>query len=95
MFEFWNRLGRGARLGLAGGATAIVLMTVVLGWWLLHPNYQVLFSDLKPQDAAAMTAELDRLKIPYRFSDSGNALMSSAIWTLNAVVDPVLLKVTR
>jgi hypothetical protein len=28
-------------------------------------------------------------------SDSGNALMSSSTWTLKAVVEPVLLKVTR
>ncbi len=43
--------------------------TAVLAFVLLRPDYQVLFADLTVQDAAAMTAELDRLKVPYAISD--------------------------
>ena len=39
---------------------------------MLDPNtVQVLFADLTPQDMAAMTAELDRQKLPYILSDAG------------------------
>lgn len=75
MNAFWQRLSNGARTGLIGGTMAIVLLTAVLGWWLLRPDYQVLFADLKPQDASAMTTELERLKIPYKISDSGSAIL--------------------
>jgi flagellar M-ring protein FliF len=67
-----EKFGVGGRLGLVAGAALIVLATVVAGFWLLRTDYQVLFADLTPQDAGAMTAELDRLKIPYTLSDQGN-----------------------
>ncbi|MFY7940151.1 MAG: flagellar M-ring protein FliF, partial [Burkholderiaceae bacterium] len=35
----------------------------------------MLFSDLKPQDAGAMTAELERLKVPYQVADNGTAIL--------------------
>lgn len=75
MTEFWEGLGRGARTSLIAGLIAIVLGTAALAWWLLRADYQVLFSDLKPQDAAAMSAELDKLKIPYRFDEAQGALL--------------------
>ncbi|WCM91111.1 flagellar M-ring protein FliF [Acidovorax sp. NCPPB 2350] len=75
MISFWEGLGRSARTGLIAGLIAIVLMTVALAWWLLRADYQVLFADLKPQDAAAMTAELEKLKIPYQFDESHGAIL--------------------
>lgn len=75
MTEFWEGLGRTARAGLVAGLAAIVLGTAALAWWLLRADYQVLFSDLKPQDAAAMSAELDKLKIPYQFDEGQGALL--------------------
>lgn len=69
MNSIWESMGRrfgaAGRIGLLAGATFIVLATAVAGYWLLRTDYQVLFADLAPQDAAAMTAELDRLKVPY------------------------------
>lgn len=75
MTGFWQTLSRSARAGLLAGFLAIVLLAGLMGWWLLRPSYQVLFGDLKPQDAAAMTAELDRLKIPYRLGEGGDAIL--------------------
>lgn len=76
--SFWDsladRFGRAGRTGLVAGAALIVVLTVVAGFWLTRPDYQVLFAELTPQDTAAMTAELDRQKIPYVLSDQGEAL---------------------
>ena len=63
----------GARIGLVIGAAIIVAATVVAGWFLMRPDYQVLFADLSPQDVAAMTGELDRLKVPYVVGDADDA----------------------
>ena len=63
----------GARIGLVVGALAIVAGTAVAGYFLMRTDYQVLFSDLSPQDVAAMTGELDKLKVPYVIGDSGDA----------------------
>lgn len=75
MKDFWEGLGRSARTGLVTGIVAIVAMTLALAWWLLRGDYQVLFSELKPQDASAMIAELDKLKIPYRFDEASGSIM--------------------
>ena len=73
--NFWNGLGRGARAGLVAGTVSIALATAAMGWWALRADYQVLFAELSPQDAAAMTAELERLKVPYRLADEGASIL--------------------
>ena len=75
MSDFWQTLSRTARVGLVTGMVAIVLLLAGATWWLLRTDYQVLFSDLKPQDAGAMTAELERLKVPYRVADNGATIL--------------------
>jgi len=75
MIAFWEGLSRSARTGLIAGLLGIVLMTAALAWWLMRADYQVLFADLKPQDATAMTAELEKLKIPYRFEESNASIL--------------------
>jgi flagellar M-ring protein FliF len=75
MSDFWKALSRAARVGLVVGVVTIVLLLAGATWWLLHTDYQVLFSDLKPQDAGAMTAELERLKVPYQVADNGTAIL--------------------
>lgn len=67
-----------SRLGFSIGAILIVLATVATGFWLLRTDYQVLFADLTPQDAATMTAELDKMKQPYRLSGAGNTILVPA-----------------
>ncbi|MDQ0086094.1 flagellar M-ring protein FliF [Variovorax boronicumulans] len=73
--NFWQALTRRARIGFIGGALAIALATAAVAWWVFHAEYQALFTDLKPQDAQAMTTELERLKIPYRLGDSGTSIL--------------------
>jgi len=78
MWAFWESLSRGARASLLTGVVLISVVLGAIGWWALRTEYQVLFSDLRAQDAQAMTAELDRLKIPYRLADSGTAILVDA-----------------
>ncbi len=75
MSAFFHSLGIRARFALLSGVTLIVLGVAAAGWWLLKPDYQVLFSELKPQDSAVMAAELDKLKIPYHVEDGGATLL--------------------
>lgn len=72
--DIMTNLNSRARWGLAAGAVAVLAATVAAAW-LLRTDDQVLFADLKPQDAALMAAELDRQKIPYRVSNDGSTLL--------------------
>jgi flagellar M-ring protein FliF len=48
---------------------------LTLAWRVLTPDYQVLFSDLDAQDAAAIVAELERLKVAHRLQDDGRTVL--------------------
>lgn len=72
---FWAQLRGAARVGFVVGAVLIVAATAVLGWWALRTDYQVLFADLSAQDAAAMTHELDQMKLPYRLGEDGTTIL--------------------
>lgn len=82
---FWQGLSRAARTGFVAGVTVILLVTAAGAWWLLRTDYQVLFADLKPQDAQAMTTELEQMKIAYRLVDGGSSIL----------VDSALVPATR
>lgn len=71
----WTGLGHRARIGVVGGAILIIAMTIGLGVWAYRADYQVLFADVPARDAAAMTAELDRMKVPYQLDDGGNTIL--------------------
>lgn len=73
--DMWITLGRGARLALIAGVTIILLVLAGATWLLLRTEHAVLFSELRAQDAAVMTAELDKLKVPYALADNGTTLL--------------------
>jgi flagellar M-ring protein FliF len=75
MMENWRNLGTGARSGVLAGLLLIALLVGSLAWWVYRPDYQVLFADLAPADAAAMTAELDKLKTPYQLGGDGHTIL--------------------
>lgn len=76
--------------------TAVAIGIAVLGAlmatiWLLgfHRPYVVLFSDLRPVDAATIVADLDKRKTPYRLDKGGTTILVPA-----KLVDATRLSVT-
>lgn len=57
------------------GAVGIVLAMSWVAWWLLRTDDAVLFTDLRPQDASTIAAELEKQKIPYAVADDGATLL--------------------
>ncbi|ROH85902.1 flagellar M-ring protein FliF [Pseudomethylobacillus aquaticus] len=75
MNKQWGQMSSLKRSGLVLGLLLVVLAFAVGTYWLLQEDYQTLFSDLNPQDAAAMVAELDRLKVPYKLANDGMTIL--------------------
>lgn len=72
---WWNALTLRARAGLLVAATATLVALALATWWIWRVEHAVLFSDLRPQDGALMSAELDKLKVPYTVADNGATLL--------------------
>ena len=70
----WQSLSALARTGLIVGSLAIIAAALSVAW-IMRSDYQVLFGNLSAQDAGAMTAELDRMKVPYRLDEQGNTIL--------------------
>lgn len=75
MSDFWRGLPNAARVGLGLGIFLVFCAVIAATWWLFRPEYQVLFSELKAQDAATLSSELDKQKIPYRLAHGGTSIL--------------------
>lgn len=69
--DTWLALTPARRAGWLALVGALLAGFVWLGMRVLSPAYEVAFSRLRPQDAATITTELDKLKIAYQLDDSG------------------------
>lgn len=74
--DIFGKLGQ--KLLLVAGIAAVVAVMVVFWLWSQKPDYRVLFSNFADKDGGAIVAELDKLNIPYKFSDGGSAIMIPA-----------------
>lgn len=72
--SFWEELDTRGRTGVLAGALVIAALVAAFAWWTLHRDYQVLFKDMASRDAAAVVAELKRLKVPYRLEADGTTV---------------------
>jgi len=73
--SLWTDSGGSKKALLIAGIVAVVSLFIFLSLWTLRDDYQVLFSDLDPEDAAHMVAELDRLKTPYKLADNATTIL--------------------
>lgn len=71
----WQGASVSARWGLVLGALIVVAVTVALALWAFRTDDGVLFSRLEAADAATLTRELDRMKVPYRLEDEGSTIL--------------------
>src|SRR6266498_3879147 len=70
----WASLSMGQRLAL-GGVLAVVFGGILLVAEVAgRPPYGVLFSNLEPQDAGAVTSKLREMKVDYHLSQGGRAI---------------------
>jgi flagellar M-ring protein FliF len=68
----------GNKLLLVVAAAAVVAVMVVFWLWSQQPDYRVLFSNYSDKDGGAIVAALEKMNVPYKFSDSGTAILVPA-----------------
>ncbi len=64
------------QLALAFGVLIVLCVAMIGAYFLFFkPTYTVLFSKLRPADAAAIVGELDKKKIPFQLADDGATIL--------------------
>ena len=71
----WQGASASARWGLVLGVMLVLAVTAALAAWAFRADDGVLFSRLEAADAATLTRELERMKVPYRLEDEGSTIL--------------------
>jgi flagellar M-ring protein FliF len=66
------------KLLLIAGAAAVIAVMAVFWLWSQQPDYRILFSNYSDKDGGAIVASLEKMNVPYKFSDSGTAILVPA-----------------
>jgi len=68
----------GGKLLLLAGIAAVIAVMAVFWMWSQQPDYRVLFSNFSDKDGGSIVASLEKMNVPYKFSESGSAIMVPA-----------------
>lgn len=63
------------QIGLMVGLAASVALGVAVALWSQTPSYSLLYGNLAPRDAAAVTDALQKANIPFKIDETSGALM--------------------
>jgi len=70
-----SQLSNQKKLGLILSAAAVVALLVGALMWSQTPEYRVLYNNVPDQDGAAIISALQQMNVPYKFSESGGAIL--------------------
>src|SRR5438128_2033531 len=72
--DWWE--GQSRNNQIIFGATAFGVLVALIGFvmWAGQPEYSLLFGELAPQDASAITDKLREQNVPYRLAPGGKAI---------------------
>ncbi|MGS1011942.1 flagellar basal-body MS-ring/collar protein FliF [Achromobacter anxifer] len=63
---------------LLGAGAALVAIIVAVAMWSSEPKYKVLFSNLDDRDGGAIVTALGAMNVPYRYNETGTAVLVPA-----------------
>lgn len=70
-----SQLSNQKKLGLILSAAAVVALLAGALMWSQTPEYRVLYNNVPDQDGAAIISALQQMNVPYKFSESGGAIL--------------------
>ncbi|MGB7815771.1 MAG: flagellar basal-body MS-ring/collar protein FliF [Methylotenera sp.] len=68
----------GNKLLLLAGVAAVIAVMAVFWLWSQQPDYRVLFSNYSDKDGGSIVAALEKMNVPFKFSESGTAILVPA-----------------
>ncbi len=73
--DFWRALDRRRRIQIILSLLLFVAIVVILVWVTVSPKYEVLYTNLDPEEASAIVSYLEENKIPYKLKDGGRTIL--------------------
>lgn len=73
--RLWGRLNPNQRMMAAFSALGVIAVVALLMTWSGRPDYQVLYTGLKPEDGGKIVDKLRSKKIPFQLRDGGATVM--------------------
>jgi flagellar M-ring protein FliF len=70
-----TRLSNQQKVLLMVAIAALIAVAVASSAWIKQADYRVLFSNISERDGGSIIAALEQLNVPYKFSDSGGAIL--------------------
>ena len=70
-----SRLSNQQKVLLMVAVAAIIAIAVAASTWLKQADYRILFSNIGERDGGAIIAALDQMNVPYKFNESGGAIL--------------------
>lgn len=73
----FTRTPGGRKIATMLGVAAVVAAMAGVWMWGQQPDYKVLFANYNDRDGGAIVAELEKMNVPYKYSDGGIILVPS------------------
>ena len=73
--EAWGRMSKGQRISVCAGTVLVLAAFIGLAIYSSRPDFQVLYSNLTPEDANRVIKMLQADKTPYQLADNGTTVM--------------------
>jgi len=70
----WGGLSKKQKILIGVAVAALLVGLLFLIMWTNKPKYSPLFTKLSAQDAGAIVAKLDEMKVPYQLQDNGGTI---------------------
>ncbi|WP_059754873.1 flagellar basal-body MS-ring/collar protein FliF [Thiobacillus denitrificans] len=74
----FTRTAGGQKIMLALGVAAAIAVMGAVWMWGQQPDYRVLFSNFSDRDGGSIVAELEKMNVPYKYSEGGGAVLVPA-----------------
>ena len=70
-----SRLSGQQKIVLMVAIAGVIALLVASSTWLKQADYRILFSNISERDGGSIIAALEQMNVPYRFSESGSAIL--------------------
>ena len=75
---FWSAISLSQRVLVSSLAVLLVAAFFGMVVWMNTQEFQVLYSNLGPEDASRVVKALETQKVPFRLTNGGTAIMGSS-----------------